>query len=604
MSEEPKLKFFITHSWSDKAFTQKLGNDLRAHGFEGFLDIYSVKPGDNIPIEINRGLEACDVYIPILSSTSLESTWCEREISAALMLSAEETRRGRPHILPILCEDCANALPPLLKPLLYIQFHNRYDAALEQLLAGIKQLEDKFLPVKSIKSVDVKPAQRDQPHKRSPKTKPSVKPTNPPVKKENRAQAEKLKAMADRLAHERAMIDQIQMLQVELTQAESRSDWNQAIIAGEKILVIAPSDQTVRSKTATAYITRATLARQEKKPKYDQILADANRAIELDPHQAEGYHLRAGGYLDLEFYEHRGDYGKAIADLTQAINLQSSRADYYFDRGQAYANIKDWDHAIADYNQAIHLDPSRELYYMKRGAVYREKGNWGQALADATRASGLPTDAAGFSTRGDEALGKNEYDQAIAFCTHALELDPRDVDAYYTRGVAYNVKKKFDKAVADLSRAIEIAPKLAGAYFSRGLAFNAKREYDKSIADFTQALTLKPKEGEYYCQRGIAYGYKKDYAHAIADLTRAIELEPKNDSNYKVRGVDYHNSGDYVRAIADYSQAINLAPSKSQYYFERAKSYRLKGDRESARRDMTKAVELGNQDAKKMLAEL
>ena len=134
------LNFFLTHSWHDREFAQKLCNDLRAKGLQGFLDVYSVKPGDDIPREINRGLEACDVYIPILSFEALKSRWCEHEISAALMLSKEPDRDGRPRIIPVLAEDCRSALPPLLKPLLYIDFAARYPDALEDLLLGISHL--------------------------------------------------------------------------------------------------------------------------------------------------------------------------------------------------------------------------------------------------------------------------------------------------------------------------------------------------------------------------------------------------------------------------------------------------------------------------------
>jgi hypothetical protein len=140
MAEQTNLKFFITHSWRDNAFAQRLANDLRARGFGGFLDIYSVKAGDDIPREINRGLEECDIYIPILSFESLKSKWCEREINAALMLSAEPERNGRPHILPVLAEDCRSALPPLLKSRRYVNFAGRYKAALDETLEGIQDL--------------------------------------------------------------------------------------------------------------------------------------------------------------------------------------------------------------------------------------------------------------------------------------------------------------------------------------------------------------------------------------------------------------------------------------------------------------------------------
>lgn len=125
-------KFFITHSWKDIDFAKRLRDDLRKHGLEGFFDAYSIRPGDDIAGRIARGLEECDVYVPLLSPAALESKWCELEINAAINLSLEQGRSGRPRIIPAIVAPCK--LPTLLRGRLYINFHQRYDEALKELL--------------------------------------------------------------------------------------------------------------------------------------------------------------------------------------------------------------------------------------------------------------------------------------------------------------------------------------------------------------------------------------------------------------------------------------------------------------------------------------
>ncbi len=99
------LKYFITHSWRDNAFAQELANDLRRFGLDGFFDMYSIKHGDD-PDHIIQGLEACDVYVPILSHAALESPWCKYEINLAITLRNRRDRVARPEIAPVLVEHC------------------------------------------------------------------------------------------------------------------------------------------------------------------------------------------------------------------------------------------------------------------------------------------------------------------------------------------------------------------------------------------------------------------------------------------------------------------------------------------------------------------
>lgn len=129
-----RQKFFITHSSKDAEFARRLVDDLRKNGFDGFLDIYSIKPGDNIAERIGRELDECDVYIPLLSFASLSSRWCNEEITAAINLTNDPERNGRPHIIPVLLENCQRQMHVLLRSRLYINFADRYKEAFKELL--------------------------------------------------------------------------------------------------------------------------------------------------------------------------------------------------------------------------------------------------------------------------------------------------------------------------------------------------------------------------------------------------------------------------------------------------------------------------------------
>jgi hypothetical protein len=127
-------KFFITHSWRDNKFAKRLTDDLRAKGLQGFFDVYSIQPGDNIPSRISQGLEDCDVYIPILSEAAFSSPWCEWELGAAIQLRNTRGRMGRPRIIPVLIDHCEEKVPAILRPIAYVDFSDNYAQGLAKLV--------------------------------------------------------------------------------------------------------------------------------------------------------------------------------------------------------------------------------------------------------------------------------------------------------------------------------------------------------------------------------------------------------------------------------------------------------------------------------------
>jgi len=107
---------------------------------------------------------------------------------------------------------------------------------------------------------------------------------------------------------------------------------------------------------------------------------DKNSATLVAAKTPKTYKDRGVAYLD------KGDYGRAIADLSKAIELKPDYADAYHDRGVAYRRKGDYDLAIADYSKAIELRPDYAFYYHARGDAYRGRGDYDRANADLSRA--------------------------------------------------------------------------------------------------------------------------------------------------------------------------------------------------------------------------
>jgi tetratricopeptide (TPR) repeat protein len=107
------------------------------------------------------------------------------------------------------------------------------------------------------------------------------------------------------------------------------------------------------------------------------------------------------------------------------VQADIKRADDLVNRGNAHADKKEYDRAIADFTQAIELDPQNAYAYNSRADTLREVGKAAEGLPDAEKALKLDSNNAEFwDTRAQifEALGRRQ--EAIADYRRALELDP------------------------------------------------------------------------------------------------------------------------------------------------------------------------------------
>jgi tetratricopeptide (TPR) repeat protein len=73
---------------------------------------------------------------------------------------------------------------------------------------------------------------------------------------------------------------------------------------------------------------------------------------------------------------------KAIAILTQAIQIDPKYGEAYSLRAQLYFEKGDFDRAIADHNESIRINPDHQGYYCQRGRAYKAKGDKERARAD------------------------------------------------------------------------------------------------------------------------------------------------------------------------------------------------------------------------------
>jgi len=171
-----------------------------------------------------------------------------------------------------------------------------------------------------------------------------------------------------------------------------KRDYNEAVQDFTKAIKLKPDDADFYYWCGGAYYERG-MAYFEK-GLYNEAIECFTKAIELKPGEAYFYYWRGKAYYE------KGDYGKAIEDFTKAIKLKPDEAYFYGWRGKAYCEVwrgtayyevwrgiayyekGDYGKAIEDLTKAIELKPDEADFYYLRGNAYYWKGEYEKAIKD------------------------------------------------------------------------------------------------------------------------------------------------------------------------------------------------------------------------------
>ena len=133
---------FISYSRANKDFALKLAKELRASGFNIWVDVLDIPTGSRWDDEVEKALESSEIFMVILTPASITSEHVKDEIGYAI-----DTGK---HILPVLLE---NAKVPLrLRRFQYVDFTSKnYKEGVESAKQLLRSLtEEQTVPRREV----------------------------------------------------------------------------------------------------------------------------------------------------------------------------------------------------------------------------------------------------------------------------------------------------------------------------------------------------------------------------------------------------------------------------------------------------------------------
>jgi tetratricopeptide (TPR) repeat protein len=226
--------------------------------------------------------------------------------------------------------------------------------------------------------------------------------------------------------------------------------------------------------------------------------------------------------------------------------------------------------ALVDQGRDLVLNPGAGVddvrrTLLRRAAIYEDVQEFAQAEAELTEALQMtPPIGDTYAARGYFYMRRGRYAGALADFLAGIQLAPDDARLRFAAGRAQLALGEHAAAVAFYSDAIRLAPHDPTLYLARAEARIHLDQPADARADYDRALAIKlPAPSDRYFAflgRGYSFLMQADYAGAIADFGRAIELDPASLNALLWRGYAREKTGQVALALDDYERAVAIAP--------------------------------------------
>ncbi len=133
---------FVSYSSKDIDFVNWLVVKLQSEKVNVWFDRLNLNLGDSIADSIDVAIKSSDFVLLVLSSSSVNSVWVNRELNTAVFSTLQ--KHGT-RIIPLLIEDCD--IPNYLSMIKYADFRSEREKSLQELVKVIQENGLKIKPI-------------------------------------------------------------------------------------------------------------------------------------------------------------------------------------------------------------------------------------------------------------------------------------------------------------------------------------------------------------------------------------------------------------------------------------------------------------------------
>ncbi len=255
------------------------------------------------------------------------------------------------------------------------------------------------------------------------------------------------------------------------------------------------------------------------------------------------------------------------------------------------------DEALAEINQAIEIDSNYSNAYVLRGKIFEAKQDWEKSKNDYEKAAELvPNSANNLFYAGKLNYRIKEYDDALKYLNEAALLDSKSFQVLQYKSFSHIKLHEFHDAIVAIDKALKINETHL-CYYTRAVANDSLNKYPEAIVDYNKAISLNSLYSKAYFAISIAYLNNNDNDNAIAIANQGVEKFTDKPRAYEVRSLVYHKRGELANAINDLSKLETMVDDNKEVLCKRGQYFFEYGQYQNAKSDFSKLLEKSDENA-------
>lgn len=279
-----------------------------------------------------------------------------------------------------------------------------------------------------------------------------------------------------------------------------------------------------------------------------------------------------------------------ISFWTKKIDADSTDAQAYFGRAQAYLEKYDPPNAVLDFNHAIRLQPQNPLFRKVLANYYFQAEKYPNAIHTLEEAiKDIPENESIRLLVAKYYIYTEQYEQGFLQLNFAEQLNPKSSDVHFYRGLGYRLQNDIDAAIKSYKKAIDLNADNYDAFIEMANIHRVQKN-PLAVDYFKSAIRINPQSTEPMYDLGMYYQENDRYTEALGLYRDIIKMQPQNYLPHYNIGYLYFQMDSIDKAYTSFNRVVKLKTTNAKGYYMRGLCYEAKGDLPGAKDDFLQAL--------------